>query len=122
MPPEISSLGSREQPHFSGFGTRPDGVRIDASAKPSPSIEGATETERLKVFWATLKQKWEREVHVFRQPFGAPVVSAEDNFRLVLSWADSVRSGDSYVDARWIEEDLLPNRRHETLADFCREI
>lgn len=76
----------------------------------------------LQAFLDELWTKWEREPHLFRQPFSKPLVTQRDYWGVLRSWAREVRAGRRFAHPKWIEGDLLPRDADGGLEGFCRRI
>ena len=79
------------------------------------------EAER-RLFLDQLFGKWDREVHLFRQPFAAPLATEREYWDVLGRWAREVRAGRIFVQPRWVENDLLPSEADADLRSFCRRV
>jgi len=76
----------------------------------------------LQAFLGELRARWEREPHLFKQPFSRPLVGARDYWGMLRKWGSEVRSGQRFASPRWIEADLLPRAEDGGVEGFCRRI
>jgi len=73
-------------------------------------------------FFDQLWAKWDREVHLFRQPFSSPLATEHEYWEVLKSWSREVRAGKCFVHSRWVDHDLLPSDADQGLASFCRRV
>ena len=76
----------------------------------------------LQAFLDQLWTKWEREPHLFRQPFSRPLVTQREYWSVLKSWAREVRAGKRFSQPKWIEAGLLPADTDADVGAFCRRV
>jgi hypothetical protein len=79
------------------------------------------EDER-KRFFEELWRHWDRDVHLFRQPFSSPLATETDFWHVLEGWSREVRAGQCFVQPRWVEKELLPSGKDSGLAAFCQRV
>lgn len=73
-------------------------------------------------FTDALWSKWDREVTVFRQPFGKRLATKDEYWTVLKGWGDDARAGKMACYPKWIEHQLLPSDADASVDAFCERV